>query len=387
MAMNTRKGFRFTNYEAPDQTPFEKLFEIFQELITHTSGDVEEALDWLRQLDQEYDLTDDDYTIDDFIEDLKAKGYIREEFDMDGQQGGEAEEGNENGGGGNLSITAKLERVLRQRALDQIFGKIKRSGSGNHRTGKSGRGDEHTGEFREYRFGDSLEHISMTESLKNAQVNHGLDSFSLNEEDLVVEDTQYKAQMSTVLMIDISHSMILYGEDRITPAKKVAMALAELITTRYPKDTLDILVFGNDAWPIAIKELPYLKVGPYHTNTVAGLQLAMDMLRRKRNTNKQIFMITDGKPSCIRLPNGDYYKNSVGLDDYIVEKCYTMAQQARKLHIPITTFMIAEDPYLMQFVREFTKANKGKAFYTGLKGLGEMIFEDYEQNRKRRIKG
>jgi uncharacterized protein with von Willebrand factor type A (vWA) domain len=387
MAMNTRKGFRFTNYEAPDQTPFEKLFEIFQELIKHTSGDVEEALDWLRQLDQEYDLTDEDYTIDDFIEDLKAKGYIREEFDMDGQQGGEAEEGDENGGGGNLSITAKLERVLRQRALDQIFGKIKRSGSGNHRTGKSGRGDEHTGEFREYRFGDSLEHISMTESLKNAQVNHGLDSFSLNEEDLVVEDTQYKAQMSTVLMIDISHSMILYGEDRITPAKKVAMALAELITTRYPKDTLDILVFGNDAWPIAIKELPYLKVGPYHTNTVAGLQLAMDMLRRKRNTNKQIFMITDGKPSCIRLPNGDYYKNSVGLDDYIVEKCYTMAQQARKLHIPITTFMIAEDPYLMQFVREFTKANKGKAFYTGLKGLGEMIFEDYEQNRKRRIKG
>ena len=385
--MNTRKGFRFTNYEAPDQTPFEKLFEIFQELVTHTSGDVEEALDWLRELDKEYELTDDDYTIDDFIEDLKAKGYIREEFDMDNPQGGEGEEGDENGGGGNLSITSKLERMLRQRALDQIFGKIKRSGSGNHKTGKSGKGDEHTGDFREYRFGDSLEHISMTESLKNAQVNHGLDNFSLSEEDLVVEYTQYKAQMSTVLMIDISHSMILYGEDRITPAKKVAMALAELITTRYPKDTLDILVFGNDAWPIPIKDLPYLRVGPYHTNTVAGLQLAMDMLRRKRNTNQQIFMITDGKPSCLRLPNGDYYKNSVGLDEYIVEKCYAMAQQARKLHIPITTFMIAEDPYLMQFVREFTKANKGKAFYTGLKGLGEMIFEDYEQNRKRRIKG
>lgn len=386
MAMNTRKGFRFTNYETPDQTPFEKLFEIFQELVTHTSGDVEEALDWLRELDKEYNLTDDDYTMDDFIEDLKAKGYIREEFDMDNPQGGEGEEGNENGGG-ILSLTAKLERMLRQRALDQIFGKIKRSGSGNHKTGKSGKGDEHTGEFREYRFGDSLEHINMTESLKNAQVNHGLDNFSLNEEDLVVEDTMHKAQMSTVLMIDISHSMILYGEDRITPAKKVAMALAELITTRYPKDTLDILVFGNDAWPIPIKDLPYLKVGPYHTNTVAGLQLAMDMLRRKRNTNKQIFMITDGKPSCLRLPNGDYYKNSVGLDEYIVEKCYAMAQQARKLHIPITTFMIAEDPYLMQFVREFTKANKGKAFYTGLKGLGEMIFEDYEQNRKKRIKG
>jgi len=187
-------------------------------------------------------------------------------------------------------------------------------------------------------------------------------------------------------MIDISHSMILYGEDRITPAKKVAMALAELITTRYPKDTLDILVFGNDAWRISIKDLPYLQVGPYHTNTVAGMQLALDMLRRKRNTNKQIFMITDGKPSCIRLKDGRYYKNSFGLDEYIVNKCYNMAQQARKLHIPITTFMIAQDPYLRSFVDEFTKQNQGKAFFTGLKGLGEMIFTDYEQNRKKRIR-
>ena len=388
MAMEQKRGFRFTTYEAPEVSSFEKLFEIFQELITHTSGDFDEAIEWLRQLDEEYELTDDEYTIDDFIEDLKQKGYIREEFeDGGGEMGDAGEEGEDGkGSGGTISITAKLEQMLRKRALDQIFGKLKRSGSGNHKTGKLGRGDEHSGEFREYRFGDALDRISMTESLKNAQINHGIGNFSLDEGDLVIEDTEFKAQMSTVLMIDISHSMILYGEDRITPAKKVAMALAELITTRYPKDTLDILVFGNDAWPISIKELPYLKVGPYHTNTVAGLQLAMDMLRRKRNTNKQIFMITDGKPSCLRLPNGDYYKNSVGLDDYIVEKCYNMASQARKLHIPITTFMIAQDPYLMQFVRQFTQANKGKAFYTGLKGLGEMIFEDYENNRKKRIK-
>ena len=380
MAIKKRKGLRFSNYAAPDLSPFEKLFEIFKELITHTSGDVEEALDWLRELDKEYGLTDENYTIEDFIEDLKAKGYLREEF----------EDGNKDGTGSSksdLAITAKMERVIRQAALDQIFGKIKRSGAGNHKTGQPGRGDEHTGEYREYRFGDGLERISMTESLKNAQINHGIGVFNLSEGDLVVEDTDYKAQMSTVLMIDISHSMILYGEDRITPAKKVAMALAELITTRYPKDTLDILVFGNDAWPIPIKDLPYLKVGPYHTNTVAGLQLAMDMLRRKRNTNKQIFMITDGKPSCLRLPDGTYYKNSVGLDDYIVEKCYNMARQARKLHIPITTFMIAKDPYLTQFIRHFTAANNGKAFYTGLKGLGEMIFEDYEQNRRKRLKG
>ena len=381
MALNQRKGFRFTTYQAPDQSPFEKLFDIFQELITHTSGDVEEALDWLRELDAEYELTDEDYTIDDFIEDLKAKGYLREEFE-DGGGDGEGREGR-----GALSITSKMERMLRLRALDQIFGKIKRKGLGNHKTGKAGQGDEHTGDMREYRFGDPLSHIAITESIRNAQINHGIDQFNLTEDDLVVEETQFKAQMSTVLMIDISHSMILYGEDRITPAKKVAMALAELITTRYPKDTLDILVFGNDAWPIALKELPYLKVGPYHTNTVAGLQLALDILRRKRNTNKQIFMITDGKPSCLRLSDGTYYKNSVGLDEAIVEQCYIMARRARKLHIPITTFMIAQDPYLQQFVRHFTEANKGKAFFTGLKDLGEMIFEDYEQNRKKRLRG
>jgi len=368
-----RKGFVFKKYETPSQSPFEKLFDVFKELITHTSGDFDEAIDWLRELDKEYKLTTPEYTIEDFIDDLKKKGYIREEIRPNGKKSN--------------TITAKTERAIRQQALDQIFGSIKRSGSGNHKSKSPGIGDEHTGDLRAYQFGDALDKVSITESLRNAQINNGLDNFRLTEDDLVVEETIHKSQMSTVLMIDISHSMILYGEDRITPAKKVAMALAELITTRYPKDTLDILVFGNDAWTIKIKDLPYLNVGPYHTNTVAGLQLAMDLLRRKRNTNKQIFMITDGKPSCLRLPDGQYYKDSNGLNPHITNKCYAMAQQARKLHIPITTFMIAQDPYLMQFVKEFTRANQGKAFYTGLKGLGEMIFEDYENNRKKRIKG
>ncbi len=372
MSTASKKGFYFKEFEEKSISPFDKLFGIFKELITHTSGDFDEAIDWLRELDKEYELTDENYTIEDFIEDLKAKGYIREEID-------------ENGGSG-MGITAKTERAIRQTALENIFGNLNKSGAGNHKTKASGQGDELTGEFRSYHFGDSLEKISLTESLKNAQINHGIGEFELTEEDLVVEDTQFKSQMSTVLMIDISHSMILYGEDRITPAKKVAMALAELITTRYPKDTIDILVFGNDAWSISIKDIPYLKVGPYHTNTVAGLQLAMDILRRKRNTNKQIFMITDGKPSCVREKDGTYYMNSNGLDPYVTEKCYTQAAQARKLHIPITTFMIARDSYLQQFVDKFTEANQGKAFYTGLRGLGEMIFQDYETNRKKRLK-
>ena len=354
------------------QSPFEKLFEIFKELITHTSGDFDEAIEWLRELDKEYQLTDESYTIDDFIEDLLDKGYIKAEIKPDGSQQ-------------SMGITAKTEKILREYALKQIFGKLKRSGSGNHNTKYNGVGHEISGEIDPLSVWRSNRKYCAHKSIKNAQISSGINDLLISEEDLVVEKNFHKSQMSTVLMIDISHSMILYGEDRITPAKKVAMALAEFITTRYPKDTLDILVFGNDAQPISVKELPYLKVGPYHTNTVAGLELAMDMLRRKRNTNKQIFMITDGKPSCLKMQDGSYYKNSVGLDRDIVEKCYIMALQAKKLKIPITTFMIASDPYLKQFVQEFTKANQGKAFFTGLNNLGEMIFEDYEKNRKKRF--
>lgn len=371
------RGFRFNTYQEPELSVFDRLLEIFTDLLTHTSGDFDEAIDWLRMLDEEYQLTTPEYTIDDFIEDLKKKGYIREKINPDG---------NGNGNGNGVTLSAKMEQNIRKQALKQIFGNLEKSGNGNHKTNKSGAGEDLTGEFRNYNFGDSVEKISMTESLKNAQINNGIGDFHLTENDLIVEDSIHQSQMSTVLMIDISHSMILYGEDRITPAKKVAMALAELITTRYPKDTLDIIVFGDDAWPVKIQELPYLQVGPYHTNTVAGLQLAMDILRRKRNTNKQIFMITDGKPSCVREPDGTYYMNSYGLDEYVVQKCYNMAAQARRLHIPITTFMIAQDSYLQHFVSEFTEANQGKAFYTGLNGLGNMIFEDYESNRKRRIR-
>ena len=206
----------------------------------------------------------------------------------------------------------------------------------------------------------------------------------MTEDDLEVMESEFKTQTSTVLMIDISHSMILYGEDRITPAKKVAMALAELITKKYPKDTLDILVFGNDAWQIEIKDLPYLEVGPYHTNTVAGLELAMDILRRRKNTNKQIFMITDGKPTCIKQ-GIRYYKNSFGLDPKILKQTLNLAGQLKKLKVPVTTFMIATDPYLKAFVREFTKANNGNAYYSSLQGLGNLVFEDFKRNRRKNL--
>lgn len=363
-------GFRFSQYiPKDDQSTFDKLFSIFKELLVYTSGEVSEALDWMNQLDREYNLTTDEYGMGDFIEDLKRLGYIQDD-------------GNGEGG---FSITSKTEQTIRKDSLDQIFGKLKKSKQGNHKTQFTGKGDEPSSDTREFRFGDGLDQISMTQSIKNAQINHGTEDFKLTENDLEVVEQEFKAQTSTVLMIDISHSMILYGEDRITPAKKVAMALAELITTRYPKDTLDIIVFGNDAWKIEVKDLPYLQVGPYHTNTVAGLELAMDILRRRKNPNKQIFMITDGKPTCLKEPKG-YYQNSFGLDRKIINKTLNMAAQCRRVKIPITTFMIAQDQYLQQFVEEFTRVNNGRAFYTSLKGLGNYIFEDFERNRRKTVR-
>lgn len=364
------RGYGFEGYKADDQPRggFDNLLKLFTELLGYTAGDANEALSWLNELDKKYKITDNTYGMGDFIQELKDKGYLSD----DSPEGG-------------FKITARTEQVIRKSALEEIFGKLKKSGKGNHKTTLSGSGDEKNAERREFQFGDNLDQIDVTQSIQNAQINHGIGDFRLTEGDLEVEEMDYKTLTSTVLMIDISHSMILYGEDRITPAKKVAMALAELISTRYPKDTLDIVVFGNDAWPIQIKDLPYLQVGPYHTNTYAGLELAVDLLRRRKTHNKQIFMITDGKPTCLK-EGARYYKNSIGLDRKVVNKTLNMAAQCKRLNIPITTFMIAKDPYLQQFVRNFTQVNGGKAFYSSLNGLGEYIFEDYIKNRRRTVR-
>ncbi|KAA8478936.1 von Willebrand factor type A domain-containing protein [Arcticibacter tournemirensis] len=365
------RGYSFSKYIANElpKGGFDELLKLFMELLNYTSGDANEALSWMNELDKQYNITNDTYGMGDFIDDLKKKGYI----DNDAQNPG------------NFIITAKSEQSIRKSALEEIFGKLKKSGKGSHTTSLSGLGEEKNADRREFEFGDSSDQIDMTASIHNAQINHGISDFTMTERDLEVEEKDYKTLTSTVLMIDISHSMILYGEDRITPAKKVAMALAELIKTKYPKDTLDIVVFGNDAWSITLKDLPYLQVGPYHTNTYAGLELATDILRRRKTTNKQIFMITDGKPTCLK-EGARYYKNSIGLDRKVVNKTLNMAAQCKRLRIPITTFMIARDPYLQQFVRKFTEINGGKAFYSSLKGLGEYIFEDYIRNRRRTVR-
>ena len=224
-------GFNFSKYDpsSNEQTGFDKLMKIFTQLLTYTSGDFNEAMQWMNELDKEYKFTNNEYGIGDFLEDLKTKGFI-----------------DENNQTGEIKITAKTEQTIRKSSLEEIFGKLKKTKSGNHQTFKPGGGDEINPETRPFQFGDSMEQIDFTSSIRNAQINHGIDSFRMQEDDLEIRETDFKSQTSTVLMIDISHSMILYGEDRITPAKKVAMALAELIKTKYPKDTLDIVVFGND---------------------------------------------------------------------------------------------------------------------------------------------
>lgn len=360
------KGFRFSDYKPdPNESVFDRLFKLFQELMLYSSGNVAQALSWLNDLDRQYKLTTPEYGLGDFIQELRDRGYIRDD-DSGGGQG----------------ATAKLEISLRQKSLDDVFGDLKKAKSGKHNTGVIGRGDEHTADIKPYEFGDSLDNLAVTNSLHNAYINHGIDEFKLTQDDLEVHETYYQSQMSSVLMIDISHSMILYGEDRITPAKKVAMALAEFIRTRFPKDTLDIIVFGDDAWPIELQEIPYLEVGPYHTNTVAGLELAMDILKKRRNQNRQIFMITDGKPTCLKIGK-KYYKNSFGLDRKIINRCLNLSMQCKKLNIPITTFMIARDPYLVRFVEAFTQTNGGKAFYSSLSGLGSFVLENYKRRKKR----
>jgi Ca-activated chloride channel homolog len=362
------KGVLFQAYISESgKTPFDNIFNLFKELLIYTSGDVSEALSWLNELDREHKLTNNDYGMGDFISDLEKRGFIKNKDKSTSE------------------ITAKMEQTIRRGALDEIFGKIKKGNLGNHQTPYIGKGDEILPAHRGYRYGDSMDQIALTESLYNAQIRNGMDdNLRLHSDDLVVRETEHQAQTSSVLMIDISHSMILYGEDRITPAKKVAMALAEYITTRFPKDTLDVIVFGNDAWEVKIKDLPYLQVGPFHTNTVAGLQLAQELLKRKRNPSKQILMITDGKPSCLKEPTG-YYKNSFGLDRKIVNKTLNEAAACRRQNIDVTTFMIANDPYLREFIGEFTEAANGKAFYSDLNNLGSFVLHDYLNNKRKNL--
>ncbi|MBK8551498.1 MAG: VWA domain-containing protein [Ignavibacteria bacterium] len=347
-----------------DEKRLENLISIFSYLLIQTNGDIKEALDWLEQLDADYQLFDKDLSFGDFVDELKKQGYIAEKEGM-------------------KILTDKGSQKMRSESLKKIFSGLKPDTSGFHESNKSGRGIDKLGELKKYEFGDQVTNIDLTSTIKNAFLKSDISNFRLEEDDIDVYETEHMTSCATVLMIDISHSMILYGEDRITPAKEVALALSELILTKYPKDKLNIVVFGDDAKEITVRDLPFLSVGPFHTNTKAGIKLSRQILRKKGNVNKQIFMITDGKPSALFTDDGRIYKNSFGLDPRIVNKTLDEAVACRKDKIKITTFMIAQDYYLVNFIEEFTKANGGKAYYSDLDNLGQHIFVDYLKNRKR----
>ena len=351
-----------------DEQRIQQMVSLFSYLLVQTSGDVEEAMEWLKQLAQEYGLFDDTLSMEDLIKKLKEMGIIEE-----------SELG--------IQVTQRGIQRIRQDALREIFTSLKRAPIGTHETPLTGKGVDRLSETRKFNFGDQPTNIDLTSTLTNALRRDGIDEFSLKEEDLEVYETEYQTSCATVLMIDISHSMILYGEDRITPAKQVGLALSELIMTRFPKDYLALVTFGDDAKLVSINELPFLSVGPFHTNTRAGLQLARNLLRRKPNANKQVFMVTDGKPSAIFEESGKLYKNSFGLDPKIVNKTLDEAVACRREKVTITTFMVARDPYLINFVEELTKANQGRAYYSSLNKLGEFVFVDYIRNRRKRFTG
>jgi uncharacterized protein with von Willebrand factor type A (vWA) domain len=341
----------------------------------------------MNQLDKEYKLTDEEYGMGDFIDDLKDKGYI-----------------DENRQTGSITITPKTEQGIRKRSLEEIFGKLKKTKQGNHNTFKPGGGDEINPETRPFQFGDQLEQIDFTESIRNAQINHGIEQFSMQEDDLEIRETDFKAQTSTVLMIDISHSMILYGEDRFTPAKKVALALAHLIRSQYPGDSLKIVLFHDDAEELPIAKLATTQVGPYHTNTAEGLKLARRLLAAQRHDMKQIVMITDGKPTaCFIDPSNAaglglrgrsvnpeagrrLYQNSMGNDPFVMGQTFKEVQACRRSGIMINTFMLASDPYLVDFVKKMSGMTNGKAYFANPDNLTEFVLMDFLKRRTSRVK-
>jgi Ca-activated chloride channel homolog len=341
------------------------LLRLFNQLVLASGGDVDEAMNWMRYLQQE--------------------GYLSQEVDLDAFFASLEDQqliGRDSEGG--MSLTTGGERKIRKSAFEEIFSGLNKSGPGYHPIHAAGDGLERQPETRAYQFGDDLHLLESARSLQNA-MRRTEGELDLAEEDLEVYETEHLTSCATIVAIDISHSMILYGEDRITPAKTVALALTELITTKYPKDHLGVILFGDRAERVALRDIPYIEAGPFHTNTREALQLARGLLSRQKQPNKQIFLVTDGKPSAI-TENGRIYKNPFGLDMRIVNLTLEEADVCRRQKVVITTFMLATDPMLTQFVEKLTQINRGRAYFASPYNLGEFILADYIRNRRRRIR-
>ncbi|BBM89610.1 hypothetical protein COTS27_01316 [Spirochaetota bacterium] len=348
-----------------EQKLYDELKQLFQMLMIRLKGNAEKVKE-VMQLLQERGYIDEKVQLQDFFDSLEANKLLRK---VEGKY--------ETTNLGKLKIG---EEVFRE-----IFPKLKRGGSGQHNLAEYGGAMGDLGiEKRKFVFGDDTKHLDYSSSFFNNIKRSASLELSLAEEDLEVFELERATDTALALMIDISHSMILYGEDRITPAKELALALAHIIRTYYPKDDLSVVLFGDDAVKIEPRDIVHIAVGPYHTNTQMGLRKAREILLKKRQLNKQIIMITDGKPSMIKLTDGTFYKNSFGLDPEIVSRTLDEAILCRKRSIPITTFMITDDPILVEFVKKLTKINMGKAFYCSPDNLGSFIIDNFLDNKRKR---
>jgi uncharacterized protein with von Willebrand factor type A (vWA) domain len=345
-----------------------RLEALYNDLLLQADGNPEQALEWMETIVARYPILPDGFTMEDFRRHLEKQRWV--EVTVEG-----------------LRMAPGGDRALRQESLERIFSGLSKDAAGDHRTQAQGTGNERLPETRAWTFGDPASLIDATGSVRNA-LRRGvdLDGLTLGEADLEVHETEHLSSCATVLLLDLSHSMILYGEDRITPAKRVALALTELIRTRYPKDSLRVVTFGDEAEEVSLDDISTISVGPFHTNTRAALQLARDLLRRERRANKQIFMITDGKPSALTEPDGEIYKNPFGLDRRVVAKTMDEATICRRHGIPITTFMLTDDPVLVSFIEDFTEANRGRAYFAGGDRLGATLFVDYVRNRRSSVR-
>jgi Ca-activated chloride channel homolog len=341
-----------------------ELVKLFNKLVLAAGGDPERAIEWMREL-QERGYVSEAVDLDAFFASLSERGLL-----------GPDEEGA-------LRLSATGLRQLRRDALEEVFSSLAKGGPGYHPVVHAGEGVERLPETRPYAFGDELFGLDAVRSTQNA-LKRTVGELDLAEEDLEVYETEHLTACATVVAIDVSHSMVLYGEDRITPAKTVALALVELIKGSYPKDWLGVLAFGDRARRIDLGDIAKVEAGPYHTNTAEALAVARQLLVQRKHPNKQVFLITDGKPSAIT--DGHWvYKNPIGLDMRIVNRTLEEADRCRRHDVVITTFMVATDPHLQDFVAQLTKVNRGRAYFASPTNLGEFILADFIKNRRKRV--
>src|ERR1700678_1814357 len=369
-------------YELPEgkQTLDELRRALEQALLNGDMFD-EEMRDRLRQMQMEGELEE---LIEKLIERMQQEDYISIDQPHDpakssvGGQVGEAQQAR-------FEITDKSLDFLGFKALRDLLGSLGKSSFGRHDTRDMATGIEASGASKPYEFGDTL-NLDITATLSSAIQREGLGlPLNLEYRDLQVHQCEYQSSCATVLMLDCSHSMILYGEDRFTPAKKVAMALSQLIRTQYPGDSLSLVLFHDSAEEVPLSQLARVKVGPYYTNTREGLRMAQRILQRQRKDMKQIVMITDGKPSALTLEDGRIYKNAFGLDPLVVSQTLEEVSKCKRAGVLINTFMLASDYGLVQFVQKVTEMCRGKAYFTTPYTLGQYLLMDYMSRKTKTI--